>query len=88
MLVRVTGMQGRVGRHSFVTQVATDDAAARPAPAPPTSPSRLLAFRPAGRLTQSCAVRPNATGTKEGGWSDTNNNLDTGRIQCELAYLL
>jgi hypothetical protein len=24
----------------------------------------------------------------EGGWSDTNNNLNTGRIQCELAYIL
>jgi hypothetical protein len=88
MLVRMTGVQEWIGRPSFVAQMATADDAARPAPASPTSPLRLLAFRTDDRLTQSRAVRPNATGTMEGGWSDTNNNLNTGRIQCELAYIL
>ena len=86
MLVRVTGVQKRIGRHSSVAQVATDDDPVRPAS--PTSPSRLLAFPTGDRLMQSRASRLNATGTMEGGRSDTNNNLNTGRIQCELAYLL
>lgn len=88
MLVRVTGVQERIGRPSSVARVATDDDVVRPASASPASPSRLLAFRTAGRFVQGRVVSPNATGTMEGGWSDTNNNLNTGRIQCELAYLL